>query len=93
MSERPLRSTKSRVGFPRPGLTVGQAVEVNRGSLAELTGVLIGFERGQNCIIQLHVAPEGVVLVIDAAAVQQRPMRAATEGPAGGPCSDGESSR
>ena len=52
------------------GLRLEQAVEVNRCQLAGLTGVLIGFRGEHHCLIELNVVPRGVVLVIDALAVQ-----------------------
>jgi transcription antitermination factor NusG len=52
---------------------VGQRVEVNRGPLAGLSGVLIGLRSGHRCLIELDVTPRGVVLLIDSAAVTKRP--------------------
>ena len=34
------------------GLQVGQAVEVKHGALAGISGVLIGFDREHNCLIE-----------------------------------------
>ena len=53
------------------GLSVGQAVEVARGALAGVWGVLVGFSQTQQCQIELHVAQRGVFLVIDPEAVNQ----------------------
>jgi hypothetical protein len=49
---------------------VGQAVEVKRGMLAGISGVLIGFSSDQNCLIELDMVQRGVVLVINRAAVR-----------------------
>ena len=68
-------------GFPQAqatrrghGLQVGQAVEVKRGALAGMSGVLIGFSRGHHCRIELDVVQRGVMLVIDRTAVRKRPL-------------------
>jgi len=50
-------------------LQVGQAVEVQHGALAGISGVLIGFSSDQNCLIELNIVQRGVVLVIGRAAV------------------------
>lgn len=52
------------------GLQVGQIVEVKHGALAGISGVLIGFSSDNNCLIELPIVQQGVVLVIDRAAVK-----------------------
>ena len=53
------------------GLSIGQAVKVQRGSLTGLTGVVIGWSDTGRCRIQLDVAQRGVLLVIDQTAVSE----------------------
>jgi hypothetical protein len=53
------------------GLQVGQVVEVKRGALAGISGVLIGFSSDQNCLIELNIVQRGVALIIDRAAVRK----------------------
>jgi len=60
-------------------LRVGQAVEVKYGVLAGIDGVLIGFSTDHHCLIELNIIQQGVVLVIDSAAVK------ATKTTPGGP--------
>ena len=55
-----------------PGLQLEQAVEVNRGPLAGISGVLACI-RGDHCLIKLDVKPQGVLLLINAAAVKALP--------------------
>ena len=57
-------------------LQVRQAVEVRRGSLAGIVGVLIGFSPNRNCRIQLDTLERGVTLIIDPAAVGARKLTA-----------------
>jgi hypothetical protein len=47
------------------GLRVGQAVQVHHGTLAGITGVLIGYSPDHNCRITLDTVHQGVLLVID----------------------------
>jgi len=70
MKDRTIASLQANAGLRRHGLHVGQAVEVRRGTLAGMSGVLIGFKRDHNCMIELDVAQRGVVLIIAAAAVK-----------------------
>ena len=58
------------------GLSVGQAVEVARGALAGVRGVLVGFSHTQQCRIELDVAQRGVLLVIGPEAVKQLSLAA-----------------
>jgi len=51
-------------------LQVGQVIEVQRGALAGISGVLIGFSSDHNCLIELPIVQQGVMLVIDRAAVK-----------------------
>jgi hypothetical protein len=57
-------------------LQVGQAVEVRRGSLAGIVGLLIGYSPNRNCQIQLDTLERGVTLIIDPAAVGARKLTA-----------------
>lgn len=54
-------------------IRVGQSVALTRGALAGMTGVLERFGDGQRCLIRLDIVERGVLLIIDAAAVRQRP--------------------
>jgi hypothetical protein len=54
------------------GFQLEQPVEVNRGQLAGISGVLIGFRGEHHCLIELNV---GVLIVIDALAVQPFGLR------------------
>jgi hypothetical protein len=54
-------------------LRVGCAVEVTSGVLGGIMGVLVGFSHGQSCLIRLSGVQRGVLLVIDAASLQERP--------------------
>lgn len=56
----------------RHGLEVGRSVELERGELTGMSGVLIGFRGEHRCLIELDDVPPGVVLIIDAAAVKAR---------------------
>jgi hypothetical protein len=53
-------------------LRVGCAVELTGGVLSGMTGVLVGFGRGDNCVIRLDGLERGVLAVIAAAALQKR---------------------
>lgn len=53
--------------------SVGCAVEIASGALGGMTGVLVGFRRGRNCLIRLDGVEKGVLLEIDAAALEERP--------------------
>jgi hypothetical protein len=61
----------------RRGLEVGRAVELQRGKLTGMSGVLLGFRGERRCLIELDDVPRGVLLIIDAAAVKARLARAA----------------
>jgi hypothetical protein len=54
-------------------LDVGCAVELTSGVLGGMTGVLVGFSRGHNCLIRLDGVQRGVLVVIDAASLKQCP--------------------
>ena len=54
-------------------LRIGCAVEVMGGVLSGMTGVVVGFGRGNNCLIRLDGVECGVLLVIAAAALKERP--------------------
>lgn len=54
-------------------LRKGQAVAITRGALTGMTGILDRFKDGQRCLIRLDVVQRGVLLIIDAAAVGERP--------------------
>ena len=53
-------------------LETDQAVEVIRGALAGMTGVLIDFHGERRCLVALDAAPKGVLLSIDHTAVKAR---------------------
>jgi len=53
-------------------LRIGCAVEVTGGVLGGMTGVLVGFSRGNNCLIRLDRVERSVLLVIAAAALKER---------------------
>lgn len=71
------RCTQAGSARLRHGLEVGRAVELQRGKLSGMSGVLIGFRGDHGCLIELDHVPRGVLLIIDAAAVKARPARAA----------------
>jgi hypothetical protein len=79
MNDSTLETLPAKAGLRRRRLLVGQPVEIRRGVLAGLRGVLMGFGRDQKCLIKLNVAEGGVVLLIDAAAVQERSASASDE--------------
>ena len=51
-------------------LEIAQAVEVIRGALAGMTGVLIDYHGDRRCLVALDAAPKGVLLSIDFTAVR-----------------------
>ena len=53
-------------------LDAGQAVVLCRGALAGLTGVLMRTTADRKCLIRLDDVPQGVLVMIDAAAVVKR---------------------
>jgi hypothetical protein len=63
--------TDDTVGSPSERLQIGQAVEVRRGSLEGMKGLLIGFSPNGNCKIEVDTL-SGVTLVINTAAVAAR---------------------
>jgi hypothetical protein len=68
-------SLQARAAHRRRGLEVGRPVELKRGALAGMSGLLIGFRSERRCLIELDVAQRGVFLSIDCAAVKERPRR------------------
>jgi hypothetical protein len=66
--------------LPAQSLQAGQAVAVGRGVLKGMRGVLVGFSRDHNCLIELDVAQRGVLLVVPPAAVKARRSGASDEG-------------
>jgi hypothetical protein len=56
-----------------PRLYVGCDVEVVRGTLAGMTGVLVGYSPGSNCLIRLDCVQRGVMAMIDAGSLLERP--------------------
>jgi len=54
-------------------LVVGQNVEIRRGLLQGLSGVLVSFGRDGNCLIELDGMNSGILLSIAAASVWQKP--------------------
>jgi hypothetical protein len=77
MKEGSLPLTRARSGRQRGGLQPGQAVEVSRGALTGLSGVLVRCTPGSRWIVRLDGLPGGIVLAIDAAALIERPLGAA----------------
>jgi hypothetical protein len=61
-------------GRPR----VGQTVELTRGILVGLRGVLDSFRDPQKCLLRMNVAQRGVLLMINADAVRECPSQPAT---------------
>ena len=59
------------------GLEVGRPVEVLHGSLAGMSGVLIGFTPERTCQIELDTVEPGVLLLIAPEAVRARPLAGA----------------
>jgi hypothetical protein len=62
---------RARSGRLRDGLRPGQAVEVSRGTLAGLSGVLVGCTGGSRWTVQLD-GVRGALVVIDAIALTAR---------------------
>ena len=71
MKQVSLSRPRGRASRLRDGLQAGQAVEVNRGTLAGLSGVLVSRARGSRWTVCLDGMP-GAVLVIDAIALTPR---------------------
>ncbi len=66
------------IGLGVQGLQVGQSVEVERGALIGVSGVLTGFNLAGNCRVELDTVQRGVVLIINPTAVRALPLVAAT---------------
>jgi len=64
---------RTAAGSSSRGLQVGQLVEVKRGALRQMTGVVIGFSQNRNCRVKLNAVQPGVELIIDPAALSLRP--------------------
>ena len=70
MQERSLPLGRS--GRRRGGLQAGQAVEVSRGTLAGLSGVLVSRAPDGRWVVRLDGLQRGVLLVVDAVALKRR---------------------
>jgi len=69
-------------------LRLGQTVELTRGVLAGMRGVLESFRPPRWCLLRLNVAEDGVLLLIDVGAVKEFLGERATA--AGPPAKDGD---
>ena len=61
----------ARQQFAEP-LAVGQPVEIRRGLLRGLSGVLAGFGHGDNCLVELDGMQSGILLSIASTSVRQK---------------------
>jgi hypothetical protein len=73
MTDRTRYIPRAHSGRRRGALLVGQTVEVTRGLLAGASGVLTRITADRRCLVELHCQPRGVLILIDPAAVAQRP--------------------
>jgi hypothetical protein len=64
---------KTKAARRRHQLRAGQSVELTRGALAGLTGVVIGFHNDHRCVIELNNVAKGVLLLTDVAAAKYWP--------------------
>jgi len=53
-------------------LVVGQPVEIRRGLLKKLSGVLVGFGGRDKCLVELDGLQRGILLSIGSTSVRQR---------------------
>ena len=72
MKVRSLALPRARSGRRSCGLQVGKAVEVSRGALVGLSGVLVRCTGGSRWVVRLDGLDRGIVLAIDAAALIER---------------------
>ena len=83
MKERSLLLPLARSGKRRDRLLAGQAVEICRGALTGLSGVLVRRTGGSRWIVRVRGLPRGVLLAIDAVAlIEGRTEPATASGPA-----------
>lgn len=68
-------SPQGQAGYHRHGLRLDQAVELQRGALTGMSGVLVGFRGDRRCQIELDDVPQGVFLIVDCAAVKGQAVR------------------
>ncbi len=57
--------------FPE-SLPVGQAVEIRRGALRRMTGVIVGFGRNGNCLVALDGWQDGILLSVTSQSVRPK---------------------
>ena len=59
------------MAFNKQPVRIGCRVELTCGQFGGMTGVLVGYSRGLNGLVQLDGVQPGVLLMIDPASLQQ----------------------
>ena len=60
-------------------LVVGQSVEIRRGRMRGLSGILVRLGRHDNCLVELDGTQAGILLSIASTSVWQRPTTLAAK--------------